>query len=384
MDFVELKINEVPALAPQYNELAEFWRKKLWYQMSMKLLELSNGVSEASQAFAEGGALLALHKGFVARFQDHLNPFNFALFSVCASKQADATEAIEFLNGVASIDNVKGDEQALLLVELEIVELKLSMGKIEEGKAELVIAEEKIAAIQRVLPEQVHSKFHFVTSQYYKAVQNSSKFFSHSILYLTYTPLDNIPQAEQLKLATEVGISALLGDAVYNFGELLQHPILKKVDTLPAFAPLLEVLLTFNEGDMTKFASLQNNLPHEDLQDKTEFLNQKIRIMRLMELVFNKPVKSRTLGFNTIAEACDVKLDQVELLIMKAFSLNVITGLMDEVAQNVAVTWVQPRVLGPKQIQALSRQVAAWSVIVKDAAQHVEAQSPELTQYART
>lgn len=42
---------------------------------------------------------------------------------------------------------------------------------------------------------------------------------------------------------------------------------------------------------------------------------------------------------------------QVELLVMKALSLGLVKGSIDQVDSKVHMTWVQPRVLGRKQVK---------------------------------
>lgn len=43
-------------------------------------------------------------------------------------------------------------------------------------------------------------------------------------------------------------------------------------------------------------------------------------------------------------------IDQVELLVMKALSLGLVRGSIDEIEQKCHMTWVQPRVLDRKQV----------------------------------
>lgn len=47
-------------------------------------------------------------------------------------------------------------------------------------------------------------------------------------------------------------------------------------------------------------------------------------------------------------------LAQVELLVMKALSVGLVRGSIDEVDKRVHMTWVQPRVLDLQQVRGLS------------------------------
>ncbi|PWA39090.1 26S proteasome non-ATPase regulatory subunit 13 [Artemisia annua] len=47
----------------------------------------------------------------------------------------------------------------------------------------------------------------------------------NSLLYLAYTSVESLSDSFKLDLAFDLSLSALLGENIYNFGELLAHPI---------------------------------------------------------------------------------------------------------------------------------------------------------------
>jgi 26S proteasome regulatory subunit N9 len=63
---------------------------------------------------------------------------------------------------------------------------------------------------------------------------------------------------------------------------------------------------------------------------------------------------------------------------MKALSLGLIKGSLDEVDQTVNVTWVQPKVLDHQQIAIVVNQLTEWSDRVKRTLVAVEEQALEL------
>lgn len=116
------------------------------------------------------------------------------------------------------------------------------------------------------------------------------------------------------------------------------------------------------------------------LTSNQALLTQKISILALMELAFKRPSDQRTIPFQDVSVASKLPLDevnyfisshsypflysypshsvsplwtcnlfsnaQVEHLIMKALSLKLVRGTIDELDKTVTITWVQPRVLG--------------------------------------
>lgn len=47
--------------------------------------------------------------------------------------------------------------------------------------------------------------------------------YAHANIFSAHTRI----QSEQSSLARDVALSALVGENIYNFGELIQHPIIK-------------------------------------------------------------------------------------------------------------------------------------------------------------
>lgn len=187
----------------------------------------------------------------------------------------------------------------------------------------------------------------------------------------------DLTQEDRIQRARDLALSALLGDTIYNFGELLLHPILTSLQASP-FAWLSTMLFSFNSGDIGRFESLLPHLQAEPiLAENQAFLRQKICLMALIESVFRRASTDRTLSFETIAVETRLPLDEVEHLVMKALSLKLIRGSLDQHAQLARITWVQPRVLDKRQLDALQQRLNAWVGRVEEVAQFVKGQTRE-------
>ncbi|EPS67018.1 hypothetical protein M569_07759, partial [Genlisea aurea] len=141
-------------------------------------------------------------------------------------------------------------------------------------------------------------------------------------------------------LAFDLSLAALLGENVYNFGELLAHPIFKsllgtKVEWL------YRLIEAFNSGDISRYeeirrthgAALNTQLA---LVGNEKRILEKINILSLMEIIFRR-----------------LEIEQSQ-------------------------TWVEPRVLGITQIKSLRDRVGHWVDKVHTALQNVEAETPDL------
>jgi 26S proteasome regulatory subunit N9 len=99
-----------------------------------------------------------------------------------------------------------------------------------------------------------------------------------------------------------------------------------------------------------------------------------------VELVFSKPASERTLPFTDIAQGLEIPLEQVEWVIMRAFSVELMKGIMDQVAGEVHVTWILPRALGKEQMADLAARFGEWASKVSKIKAYMQEESPTLTQ----
>lgn len=90
-------------------------------------------------------------------------------------------------------------------------------------------------------------------------------------------------------------------------------------------------------------------------------LQQKIHLAALLSLIFSRPPHSRTLPFDLIASETRLPIDEVEYLVMKALSLGLIRGTIDQVDQIVRITWMQGRVLDRKGVEGMRDKLQSWS-----------------------
>ena len=107
-------------------------------------------------------------------------------------------------------------------------------------------------------------------------------------------------------------------------------------------------------------------------------MRQKISLLCLMEMTFRRAATDRRLSFADIATETQLPENSVEHLVMRALSLGLIRGSIDEVAQRVHVTWVQPRVLDRQQIAAMKGKMDLWQEEVSKIEKLVESKGADI------
>lgn len=206
----------------------------------------------------------------------------------------------------------------------------------------------------------VHASFYRISADYYQQSNSFADYYRITLLYLACVDVDDLAERERQRLAYDLSIAALVSETIYNFGELLLHPILDSL-TKTEHAWLRDLLFAFNRGDLGAYQILQQHCQANNLlQQHQSFLYQKISLSALTQLVFSRAPQDRSMTFQTISEETKVALDEIEHLIMKALSLGLLKGQIDQVAEVARISWVQPKVLGREGIEGMRTRLQEW------------------------
>lgn len=369
-----------PELAPLFFEFEDLYEQKLWHQLTERLtVFFEDPKSEPLR--------LRVYDNFVTKFYDKINQVSAVEFLLLSLKKSeDYDESLKFLTELQSSfkaidekkqrnDGLKSHDDGCLLIEAEIARIYLRKNDLVKSR-DLLDELEKTLETGDSVPLKVTNAFYSANAEYYRLKKDFNSFYYTSLLYLsTMTPEKTAGNnlEDNKELAYNLSIAALLGDKIYNFGELLHHPVMASITTNPEYKWLFDLLNALTLGDFNKFDSLIgvqiSKVPI--LAEHESFLRQKICLMTLVESVFAKNI--RTLSFHDIATATHLSKDNVEHLVMRAISLNLIKGSIDQVNELVSVTWVQPRIINSDQIARMRDKLVDWDLEVAKLGEKIDA-----------
>jgi len=387
--FLQAQSLVYPQTAPQYIVLSDLYERKLWHQLTDKLEEIVR-----LPEYQDETVLTNLYEGFISDFELKLNLLRLAHIMVAiSSRYTEREKAFTFLEkSVKRIQDIKENsrikestrfKEPVLYIQMHIALLKLQGGDVLSCKEMLEEGKPLLDTLVDVDPS-VHASVHHVASMFYKAKQDFAEFYKSGMLYLAYISVESLDEVTRMALAVDLSLAALLGEDVYNFGELIAHPVVKSLEEpKSSYGWLHALLVAFNKGDLDQYDALCTthavalNAQPALVQNERR-LREKITILCLMEIIFSLPSENRVISLELIADKTKLSLDGVEFLLMKTLSVHLIEGVIDQVDGTVAVSWVLPRVLGLQQISELRNRLDGWLGKVHTTLLTVDSETPEL------
>ncbi|XP_078098496.1 26S proteasome non-ATPase regulatory subunit 13-like [Mustelus asterias] len=356
--------------AERWQRMESFYNRRLWHQLTVELLEFT-----LIPCFPSGDNLLQLYEHFISDFEHRINPLSLVEIILRVVRQMnDAQMALNLLE--KTWEKVKSNDEAMILCRTAIAAIKIKIGDLQETKKIIEEVDEMLQKLPGVT--SVHGRFYDTSSSYYQVVGDHAAYYREALRYLGCTELTDLSMGSQQQRAFTLGLAALLGEGIYNFGELLMHPILDSLrDTENQW--LIDTLYAFNSGDVETFFCLKTYWgAQSDLANNEQRLKAKLQLLCLMEMVFTRPANHRQMTFQEISRQAKVSVNEVEMLVMKALSAGLVKGSIDEVDHKVHMTWVQPRVMDLQQVSAMKERLEAWCADVKNISILVEDHAHEV------
>jgi 26S proteasome regulatory subunit N9 len=353
-------------IAQIFQNFESLYKQKLWHQLTQELRK-----QVYNPVFVQHVDLKEFFDNFISDLEFRINLLHLTEIVMPIARkvfQTDKQAAFDFLKKIQT--NVKKDKQATIRITSGLIELYLNNKDangccvdIAEIRSMIEETQKEVDDLVGVTP--VHAPFYKVSATYLKEVGDFAGYYREALRYLGCEDAQKLTAEEKHVQAMLLGFAALLGEDIYNFGELLAHPILNSLrGTNESW--LVDVLYSFNSGDLNKFREYEAKWGvWNDIKKNKENLEGKIRLLCLMEIALGRNSKDRHISFNEISKKALVELPKVEYLVMKALSKGLVKGSIDQVNRTVHITWVQPRVLSPAQVYQMSERVGAWRVDVE-------------------
>ncbi|EME39845.1 hypothetical protein DOTSEDRAFT_74671 [Dothistroma septosporum NZE10] len=354
LDFLQEQRDSAPDdLQHYFISFEDHWERKLWHELTDILVHFYFEEQSAKQR-------LPLFEKFVKSFADKINQLKLVRIGLQTSKTCkDDNERLAFLSALATRVDKPASQDAHVYALTSVANTRLNLTRTAEVRKDLDKCEAILDTFDSVETE-VHANFYRTSALYYQSQHDFAKYYRTALLYLACVELKDQPESERHRIAYDLSIAALVSENIYNFGELLLHPILDSLNKTE-HSWLRDLLFAFNRGDLQAYNILQQHLEANSLlKAHQQFLYQKISLSALTQLVFSRAPQDRSMTFNTISQETKVNLDEIEHLIMKALSLGLLRGSIDQVAEVAKITWVQPKVLDKGGIEAMRSRLREW------------------------
>lgn len=348
----------------------DLWERKLWHQLTDALVTYFNHDESASQR-------LPYYRSFILTFADKINQLRLVTLALRAAEQCkDSQERLTFLTAVANKVNNPNSQDAYVYATVAVARVKLELKDQEGARKDLEKSEKVLDGFDSV-ETIVHAAFYRINAEYYQSKHEFAAYYRNALLYLACIDLKDLTPAECKSRAYDLSLAALVSDTIYNFGELLLHPILNALVEDEAW--LRDLLFAFNRGDLAAYDVLAGHISSNPLLEQhKDGLRQKIYLAALTEAVFRRPPHDRAMSFATISEETKVRPDEIEHLIMKALSLGLLRGSIDQVDEIARINWVQPKVLDMKQIENMQTRLQDWDSSVNSLGNWIESKGQDV------
>lgn len=352
-----LKIN-YPSLNSLISEIQGELNLKLWFQVCEHLVELTEKTE-----LHNGVELIYLYENLIRAIEPVFNPMKIMIMlkNIIKNFSGRLSDALVFLEDISKRIDPKGEEK--FFMQCLKAECLLGLNQLYECNdllKEVKVSLENLFDVDHI----VYSYFYKLCSQYYEKKQNYDEFYNYALQYFAYINEEKMQKSEKLELCYKMALASIIGEKMFNFSELVEKKYFKSLIN-SNYEWIYNIVRALSTGKVDQFYSVVKQ--HEAqimteplLKNKLNFLETKAKIHALLDLVFQKNKNERVLTFKDISNNCQCDYNLVEILCIKALSLGLIKGHIDQVEGLLYVTWIQPKYLEKEKIAVLAERLDVW------------------------
>ncbi|KEG01288.1 26S proteasome regulatory subunit RPN9, putative [Plasmodium vinckei vinckei] len=358
----------------EFNEIKKYKEKKHYHELTLEIQKFVNTKD------IEDRDKFRLFYTYLSPIIKKLKKTIYAELLYIVTSNFDAEWTINYVKETEK--DLENDKDAIIIYRCILI---LKYTKLNDFKS----CENEIEFTKNMLQGVIglniiaHKFYNFALMNYYKALNKSELFVKYALLYLAYTPLNNLDEAEKIEIGTHICIYSIISEDVYNIGEIIQLPLVSVcIKNNEESNWLYQLIYAYNEGSIDMFNDVvqkyKNNIKNSLLKNYEKSMLKKITLLALMDLAFKKKKQRSDIYFSEISQHCKIDINEVEKMLITAKSKNILSCQIDEIQKSVKITWVKPRVLNNEKIYLMKESIDKWITHSKNLLTYVEDLSVEL------
>lgn len=208
--------------------------QRLWHQLTQSILEFFEKPESAPHQ-------IPLYQKFIADWESKINKLSLVSIVLKAATHCPSTvshthidnssvqliicnlgvqESVSFLNEITAKVDTDASKDVYVLALMETAHFKLQLNEYDEVQ-KAIDESGKILDQFDSVETVIYASFYRVSAEYYKVKAEYAQYYKSALLYLACVNIDDLSDKEKRERAYDLAISALLGEMIYNFGELV-------------------------------------------------------------------------------------------------------------------------------------------------------------------
>lgn len=338
-------------------ELEDFSERRLWHQLALSLDKL--------YSISDRDLKVIVYKQFIYKYAKKINGVKMVDYILGAFSGDECFKRLNDIRQLVSITNEEFD----IYSNLHIARYYIDFRRLDDYWKIMDNLDYKFTRTINDFRPNLIGAYYLTKCLYCKYKGNYNSFYTNGLLYLSSdSNLTNVSNTSPGVFAFDLAISALLGDKIYNFGELIVHKVFQTLRQIHAW--IFELIIHLHSGRIKEFSVCLDAAiaQYPSLAQHRVFLNQKVIIMSLVRMISINTALNKSLTFKEIMECTNTDINDVEHLVIKCFALGLFRGHINQINQVVTVTWIEPRILDLEQIKGLYNHLQNWNKNVKELA----------------